>query len=161
MLAVRDALVRRQYQARALQAFDLTPAMLDHFRNALAARGIRGIELQQANVLELGALPGSWSNYDLIVSASMLEYIERDRFVDALKALRARLCPEGTFVLFMTRRNLFTRLFIGYWWKSNLYSQRELQDAFINAGFRSVSFGVFPAIVRNMSLWGHIVEAQQ
>jgi len=83
--------------------------MLEHFRQTLQRRGITGVELTRANVLQLDELPIGWTDYDLIVSASMLEYVRRDRFVEALRALRERLGHGGSFVLFMSRRNPFAR----------------------------------------------------
>jgi len=112
-LAVRDAFVRRGCAPKTLHAFDLTPAMLDRLRETLRRRGINDVELAEANVLQLDGLPASWRDYDLVVSASMLEYVPRDRFVDALAGLRARVHEGGSFVLFMTRRNPLTRLLIG------------------------------------------------
>ena len=158
-LALRDALAARGLAATTLHAFDLTPAMLDHFRSTLQARGVAEVELAEANVLHLDALPASWTAYDLIVSASMLEYVPRDRFVDALRGLRERLREGGTFVLFMTRRNPLMRLLIGRWWQSNLYTAPELADTFQRAGFSRVAFRSFPLAGRHLSLWGYIVEA--
>jgi SAM-dependent methyltransferase len=160
-LAVRDALVRRTLTWRALHAFDLTPAMLEHFRTRLRRRRIDDVELACANVLALDGLPAGWTGYDLVVSASMLEYVPRERFVDALRGLRARLCDDGRFVLFITRRNPLTRLLIGRWWASNLYRARELRDAFEAAGFSDVAFRQFPAGGLHLALWGHIVEASR
>jgi cyclopropane fatty-acyl-phospholipid synthase-like methyltransferase len=124
-------------------------------------RGIKDIELARVNVLELEKLPHDWQNYDLIVSASMLEYVPRERLTDALRGLRARLGERGTFVLFITRRNPFTRLLIGLWWAANLYTKDELRDAFQAAGFSEISFRRFPAAAKHLSLWGHIVEARR
>lgn len=160
-LAVHDALVRRGMRARPLHAFDLTPAMLDHFRASMRRRGVEGIELARANVLELDALPAGWTDYDLVVSASMLEYVPRDRFVDALRGLRARLRDGGSFVLFMTKRNPMTRLLIGRWWASNLYTRLELRAAFEAAGFSDVVFRRFPLPALYLATWGHIVEARR
>ncbi len=160
-LALRDSLLRRGLAPQLLHGFDLTPAMLDRFRATLQRRGIDGVELAQANVLKLDALPSSWGNYDLVVSAAMLEYVPRDRFVDAIKALRAQLNAGGRFVLFITRRNPFTRLLIGRWWQSNLYTANELAEAFQEAGFSRVDFRDFPLPVRYLSVWGHILEAQR
>ena len=115
-LALREALIGRGFVAQSLHAFDLTPAMLDRFRTTLQRRAIDGVQLAPANVLELEALPSSWNDYDLVVSASMLEYVPCDRLVDALKGLRARLNRGGSFILFMTRRNPLTRILIGSWW---------------------------------------------
>jgi cyclopropane fatty-acyl-phospholipid synthase-like methyltransferase len=160
-LAVRDALLRRRLPPAALHGFDLTPAMLDHFRSVLEHRSIDDVTLAQADVLHLDALPAAWADYDLIVSASMLEYVPRDRFADALRGLRARLQTNGRLVLFITRRNPFTRLLVGRWWQSNLYTAAELSTEFRAAGFSAFSFRRFPPIARRMALWGHIVEAER
>src|SRR5262249_11428270 len=101
-LAVRGALVGRGLEGGGLHAFDLTAAMLEHFRESMRRRGIDGIALARGDVLALEALPAGWDGYDLVVSASMLEYVPRERFVDALRALRARLAAQGHLVLFVT-----------------------------------------------------------
>ena len=112
-------------------------------------------------MLHLDALPDDWRNYDLVVSASMLEYVPRERFADALRGLRERLKNGGRFVLFVTRRSPFTRLLIGRWWQSNLYSAPELTEAFRAAGFSRVHFPGFPFAARYLSAWGHVVEAER
>jgi 2-polyprenyl-3-methyl-5-hydroxy-6-metoxy-1,4-benzoquinol methylase len=160
-LAVHDALARRKLSPAVLQAFDLTPAMLDHFRAIMQRHGVHGIDLLRANVLALDALPATWTDYDLIVSASMLEYVPRDRFVDALRGLRVRLRENGHFILFITRRNPLTRLLIGLWWASNLYTERELRAAFQAAGFSEIVFRRFPLAGQHLAVWGHIVEAHR
>ena len=159
-LAVHDAAARRGVSLAALDAFDLTPVMLERLRARLARRGITDVALAEANVLSLDALPLGWRDYDLVVSASMLEYVPRARFVDALAGLRARLRADGTFVLFVTRRNPLTRLLIGRWWQSNLYTRPELETAFHRAGFRRVRFPGFPLAARYLAPWGHVVEAE-
>jgi hypothetical protein len=68
---------------------------------------------------------------------------------------------DGRLVLFVTRRNLFTRVLVGRWWRSNLYGADELTAAFDAAGFSAFWFRSFPPIARRMALWGHIVEAQR
>jgi ubiquinone/menaquinone biosynthesis C-methylase UbiE len=104
-LALREALLRRGLRPGTLHAFDLTPAMLDHFRRTLRERAIEGIDLAQADVLRLDALPAGWSGYDLVVSASMLEYLPRERLAVGLgprgrlarppsRAPRALRCAE-------------------------------------------------------------------
>jgi ubiquinone/menaquinone biosynthesis C-methylase UbiE len=160
-LAVHEASVRRATPLGAFDAFDLTPAMLQHLRATLEQRGIGGVELVEADVLELDALPAAWRDYDLVVSAAMLEYVPRERLLDALRGLRARLREGGRFVLFVTKRNLLTRLLVGYWWRSNLYSAAELADAFQQAGFSEITFPGFPLSARYLSIWGHVVEAKR
>jgi SAM-dependent methyltransferase len=156
---VWDAAVQRGVSLGRLDAFDLTPAMLDRLRAAIVHRDITGIRLAEANVLHLDTLPTDWRDYDLIVSASMLEYVPRDHVPDALRGLRERLKPGGRFVLFMTRRNPLTRVLIGRWWQSNLYTASELREAFRAAGFSGVTFPGFPLAARYLSTWGHVVEA--
>jgi len=160
-LGLREAMLRRGLMPGSLQAFDLTPAMLDRFRATLGRRGIAGVETVQANVLDLGALPPGWTDYDLLVSASMLEYVPRDRFVEALRGLRDRLRDGGVFVLFMTRRNWLTRPLIGRWWQSNLYGAAELRAAFTAARFSAFRFRRFPPSAWHLAPWGHVVEARR
>jgi len=159
-LALREALLRRGLRPGPTHAFDLTPAMLEHFRRRLRERALEGIELAQADVLELSTLPASWNGYDLIVSASMMEYLPRRRLSTALRGLRALLTEGGSFVLFVTRRNWLTRPLIGRWWEANLYTGDELRQAFRDAGFESVAFRRFPAASSHLALWGQVVEAR-
>jgi cyclopropane fatty-acyl-phospholipid synthase-like methyltransferase len=158
-LAVRGALAERGLSAAAFHAFDLTPAMLDDFRESLAARGISDVELARANVLEPDSLPAGWTGYDLVVTASMLEYVPRERFAEALSHLRARLRDGGRLVLFITKRNPAMRLLVGAWWASNLYTRSELDEALRAAGFRELAFRRFPPAAAHLALWGHVVEA--
>ena len=159
-LALREALLRRGLPPRAMHAFDLTPAMLDRFERTLRREDAARIELALANVLELKQLPHSWSDYDLVVSASMLEYVPRTRFAEALTSLRRLLVPGGRFLLFVTKRNWLMRPLIETWWKGNLYAEPELQAAFETAGFESILFSRFPPAFRHLGTWGHIVEAR-
>ena len=159
-LALRDALIRRGLTPTSMHAFDLTPAMLSRFRRTIEERGIHGIELAQADVLDLAGLPRPWKDYDLVVSASMLEYVPRERLSAALSGLRTLLRPEGRFVLFMTRRNWLMRPLIGRWWRGHLYKAEELEHALKAAGYRCVSFRRFPVLFQHLNLWGHVVEAR-
>jgi putative NADH-flavin reductase len=79
-----------------MHGFDLTPAMLENFRETLRIAAIEGVNVAQADVLELDTLPDEWnnfdliiSNFDLIISAAMMEYLPRERLVDALRGLRS------------------------------------------------------------------------
>jgi SAM-dependent methyltransferase len=158
-LALREALLLRNMSLGATHAFDLTPAMLQRFGSTLSKSNVKGIELAQANVLHLNELPSSWRNYDLIVSASMLEYIPQASFADALIGLRSLLKEDGKFLLFITRRNLLMRPLVGHWWQSNLYKANELTRLFREAGFESIAFGQFPPLFRYLGSWGYIIEA--
>jgi SAM-dependent methyltransferase len=159
--AVLTAAAHRGSPLATLDAFDLTPVMLDRLRTELGRRAIGVVRLVEADVLRLHALPPTWRDYDLVASASMLEYVPRARFVEALAGLRARLRPGGAFVLFMTRRNPLTRILIGRWWASNLYTRRELAAAFRAAGFGAVRFPGFPPAGWHLAPWGHVVAAER
>ena len=64
-------------------------------------------------------------------------------------------------MLFITRRNWLMRPLIGRWWEANLYTATELKVVFRQAGFSTSVLGTFPASVRHLALWGHIVEARR
>ena len=160
-LGLRDALARRGMEPAAMHAFDLTPAMLDRFRRELTRRRLAGIDLAEADVLQPETLPAGWGGYDLVVSASMLEYVPRDRFVDAVAGIRGHLRDGGLFVLFITRRSWLMRPLIGRWWASQLYTARELLEAFPAAGFATPAFDRFPWPFRHLDGWGHIVVARR
>src|SRR5262245_7238047 len=91
--ALLDAFRHRHIDPETIDGFDLTPAMLARFRAELDSRGIRQVRLKQADVLALDQqLPSSWSNYDLIVSASMLEYMTGTEYSNALSYFGVILC---------------------------------------------------------------------
>ena len=104
-------------------------------------------------------LPEDWNEFDLIVSAAMMEYLPKTSFVNALSQLKSRLIEGGSLVLFVTRDNRFTRLLIGRWWKANCYREAEVEKYLRQAGFSNVTFSSFPGLYKHLSLWGHIVEA--
>jgi cyclopropane fatty-acyl-phospholipid synthase-like methyltransferase len=160
-LALHDALVRRRFALGTLHAFDLTPTMLKRFRDTLESRRIPRVETKRADVLHMETLPDTWTQYDLIVSGSMLEYLPPNRLPDALAALRERLSANGHIVVFITRRNWLTRPLIGRWWQSNLYTKQELLDSFRRAGFSCAALSRFPLAARYLAAWGYVVEARK
>ena len=137
-IALHEALENRRIRPATLHAFDLTPAMLDCFHQKLRERGISTIATAQADVLQLEGLPQDWTEYDLIVSASMLEYIPRQQLHEALRALRDRLADGGRLLVFMTKSNWLMRFLVGWWWQSNVYKKNDLLTAFKQAGFTQV-----------------------
>jgi ubiquinone/menaquinone biosynthesis C-methylase UbiE len=159
--AVHGAMRKKGFQVSALHGFDLTPAMLEILRESLCSENIGGVELAQANVLCLDGLPDGWRNYDLVVSASMLEYVPRDQFVAAITGLRGLLSDRGSLLLFITRDNWLMRPLIGTWWRSNLYAAQQLSEAFKVAGFSDFGFRSFPLRYRYLASWGHIIEGQR
>ena len=159
-LALRSALLNRGMPARAIDAFDLTPVMLSRFQTTLAATEIKDVRLALADVLRLETLPQTWCDYDLVVTASMLEYVPRSHLAAALRALRGRLHAGGRLLLFITRNNTLTRPLIKRWWSANLYTQEEVGVALEEAGFTEPSFDHFPFPYRHLDLWGHVISAR-
>lgn len=159
-LALRSALAARGWSASRIDCFDFTPAMLDRFRATLATSEIEGVRLARADVLRLDTLAEDWRDYDLVVTASMLEYIARPDLARALAALRMRLSEGGTLQLFITRNNALMRPLIERWWAANLYTRDELRAVLEKAGFGEVTFGHFPFPFRYLDLWGHVVSAR-
>ena len=95
-------------------------------------------------MLNLEALPSSWTNYDLIISASMLEYLPKQELPRALAGLHARLAPDGYILIMITRKTPETKVFIEWWWHAERYTKNELLGAFSAAGFQNPIFRPFP-----------------
>lgn len=143
-LALLNVLRQNNFDYRGIDAFDLTPAMLARFQQTLKDRAIAGVELRQADVLALDALPTSWADYDLILSASMLEYLPKQELPRALDGLRARLAPNGHMLVVITRKTPETKVLIEWWWQAERYAKGELRRAFRQAGFQDPVFRRFP-----------------
>lgn len=158
--ALREALASRGFSAGPIDAFDLTPAMLERFARSSADIGMPDLQMLQANVLSLETLPDGWSGYDLVVSSAMLEYVPAEQLVAALTGLRERIAHGGSIVIFISRLNWLNRPLIRAWWHANLYTADELRQRFDAAGFSDVRFGRFPAPYGYLAAWGHVVEAR-
>jgi cyclopropane fatty-acyl-phospholipid synthase-like methyltransferase len=117
--------------------------MLDIFQRWIVAHRSNNIELKQADVLETKLFPSNWKDYDFIVSSTMLEYLPKDKIKDALVNLNQLLRKGGTFLVFLTKRNILTRWFAEKWWKTNLYDQSEIQTLFHEAGFDEIAYKNF------------------
>ncbi len=157
--ALLGALRRRRFRVRGVDAFDLTPAMLERFRHALEKRRLATVRLREADVLRLDTLPDAWTGYDLIFSVSMLEYVPRAGLPAALAALRARLAPGGSLLVVITRRNPLTRVLIEQWWQADRYTRPALVRAFAQAGFASVDFVRYPLRHFWLGCSNHVVVA--
>jgi cyclopropane fatty-acyl-phospholipid synthase-like methyltransferase len=142
--AYLDALRGKAFDYKSIDAFDLTPAMLRRFEETIAASGITEVQTRQADVLALETLPPSWTNYDLILSSSMLEYLPKQSLPFALVGLRARLAPGGHILVVITKKTPETKVLIEWWWQAERYTKNELVRAFAQAGFRDLVFHPFP-----------------
>lgn len=158
--ALLAALRSRHLDHAVLQAFDLTPAMLDRFRKELEREGLPDVQLCEANVLDLARLPPDWTGYDLIVSVAMLEYVPKPELVSALAALRGRLAPHGRLLVFITRKNWVTKLLIEMMWQANRYTRDELLQAFASAGLAKPVFRRFPSSYFWQNVWAHVLESE-
>ena len=126
------------YQEIQFHAFDLTQNMLDVFQEWITEREATNVELQQADVLELEVLPSNWNEYDMIVSSTMLEYLPAEKVQQALRNLKQLLKSEGILLLFVTRRNLITRLLAEKWWKTRVYEESEIRSILRGLGFSEI-----------------------
>jgi len=134
----------RGLKYESVHGFDLTQAMLSRFQTSLDTRGINDVQLRQADVLALDQLPQSWVDYDLILSASMLEYLPKNELPIALAELRKRLSPNGSLLVVITKKSPEAKILIEWWWRSERYARHELYQAFAAGGFRDVTFRRFP-----------------
>lgn len=158
--ALLDALGAKGLTYGRIDAFDVTPAMLARFQHELARRELACVRLLRADVLALEALPSSWRDYDLIVSASMLEYLAKRDLPRALSALRARLAPKGRLLLMITKRSIESKVLIEWLWHAAGYGRAELQSACMEAGLGNVRFLRFPLRYAWLNRANHVVLAE-
>jgi len=160
-LALRESMLNRRLKPGLINCFDITPGMLAIFREKLRRDAIEGVEVLQADVLHMEELPPDWKDFDLIISAAMMEYLPRETLVDALSGLRSLLRDTGRIIVFITRKNWLTKILIGNWWRAECYQESELVEYFRQAGFPEIKFSSFPFPYTHLSLWGNIVEARK
>src|SRR5713101_1252611 len=155
-----EAMASRGLKYESIHAFDLAQAMLSRFQTSLDTRGINDVQLRQADVLALDQLPQSWVNYNLILSASMLEYLPKNELPLALAELRKRLSPNGSILILITKKSPEAKILIEWWWRSERYSREELHQAFAAGGFRDVTFRRFPSRYFWLNRSSYAVEAR-
>jgi len=127
-------------------AFDLTPAMLDLFRQWMKKEGVQDIQLQQANVLDLeNQLPQDWKDYDLIVASTLLEYIPHEQIDRALSNLKRLMAEDGRLLVFVTKRTWIARWTGAKWWGTNLFNPDEIETNLRQAGFTAIQIKKLPA----------------
>lgn len=110
-------------------------------------------------MLALDTLPDSWTDYDLILSASMLEYLPKQDLPRALDGLRARLARNGHMLVVITRKTPETKALIEWWWHAERYTREELRHVFEQAGFQHPVFRRFPWRYVWLNRANYIVEA--
>ncbi len=132
--------------------FDVTPVMLDLFREWAVDKKAFGISLRRADVLSLKDLPKEWREFDLIVASAMLEHVRSDQLKLALLNLKRLLKRDGKLLVFITRRNAFTTLLVKLWWKANVYNEDEIKRFFEEVGFRNVTCTPFAKMWLNSTI---------
>ena len=151
--AVDDVAKKRGLKRVSLFGFDLTPTMLQRFRSRAATRGLEA-SFMNANVMDVPeCLPKDWKDFTLVVSSGMLEYLPKPSLPLALRKLAALLAPDGRMLVFISRNGWFNRLFIGGYWRANLYGREEILEAFEEAGCIVLN-------IRDHKSWGYMVEAR-
>jgi cyclopropane fatty-acyl-phospholipid synthase-like methyltransferase len=126
-------------------AFDLTEAMLKVFHRWIRAEGAEdAISTRVQDVLHLETLPQAWSDYDLIVTSTMLEYVPTASLHEAVAGLLGLLKPGGKMIWLLSGRTLPMRFFVGWLWRSNLYSKSELDAVLAKAGAVKVEYLPLP-----------------
>lgn len=156
-----DLAQRKKLPDITFHGFDLTLAMLNLFRQWLNKHQVQNISLKQVDVLLLeNQLSADWKNYDLIVSSAMLEYIPKEKMGIALTNLKGRLKDDGIFLFFITRNNLFNKIFINQWWKADMYKKNEIKKLLSDIGYKKIIFKKFPFPYSYLNLWGFIIETK-
>jgi 2-polyprenyl-3-methyl-5-hydroxy-6-metoxy-1,4-benzoquinol methylase len=155
-----EAMASKGLKYESIHAFDLTPAMFSRFQTSLNSCGINDVQLRQADVLALDQLPRSWMKYDLILSASMLEYLPKNELPLALAELRKRLSPNGSLLIVITKKSPEAKILIEWWWRSERYARDELHQAFAAGGFRDATFRRFPVKYFWLNGGSYAIEAR-
>lgn len=156
-LAIAAACAETGRPYAAIDAFDLTPAMLDAYDETVARAELRDVQAVRADVLALeDQLPDTWFGYELIVCASMLEYVPRESLAAALAALRARLSPDGQLLVLLTRSSFYLTRWL---WRCEGYTRAQISDAVRDAGFAGAAFRHHPWPYVWMNVGNHVVVA--
>lgn len=140
-----------------LHGFDLTPAMLDVFKNWMRAHPLEQMEVRQADILNLDALPSGWKGYDLIIFSGLIEYLSKEQIIQSILNLKRLLKPTGTLVAFVSQKTILNKL-IQHWWKQALFEEAEVRELFERAGFQLV-FKQLPFPDNYLHQWCYVTEA--
>ncbi len=143
-------------RVRQLRTLENPP--VDAFSCPFGPTEFTNVQLQEADVLDLESLPSEGTNYNLVVSASMLEYVPRGELAASLKQLRTRLAPRGALPLFIAPKNWMPKLLIEKWWKANRYTREEFRNALAPADFQATVFIKFHRSYFWLNLSSNIVE---
>src|SRR5262249_15961894 len=101
-----------------------------------------------------------WTNYDLILSASMLEYLPKQSLARVLAGLHARMAPGGRILVMVTRKAPETKVLIEWWGHAERYTKSELIQAFMEAGLPDPDFLRFPLRYTWLNRADYVVQAR-
>ena len=150
--AVHHRVERRALSGVAQHAFDISPDMLEAFRET----GPDGIDLRRLDVMDL---PYEGGYFDLIVTSAMLEHVPD---IDgALASLKRCLKPDGKMYIFMSRKTRVNDFLFRPFGDPKCYSPEELTDILANAGFKNIRRRRFPLSSFWLNIWGYVVEASR
>ena len=160
-LALLEALHARGLVHDCVHAFDLNQTMLSRFYRKLEAAPVRSVSVRQADVLNLGALPDAWTDYDLIVSAGMLEHLDLRDLPGGLSQLHGLLAPDGWLLLLISKKTWISKWLVQRWWRANVYTFPELHSVLAAAGFAEIAAKAFPKPYGWLNVWVHVIEARR
>jgi len=135
--------------------------MLDRFASWITKNNIQNVSIEQGDMLNLESLPHEWKDYDLIVTAGMLEYLLKHQTNKAFANFKHILKPNGTLIIFISQQNTIIGRLLEKRWKAHLYKKETLQQLLHNSGFSHVRFLRFPFPYNYLNFWGFIIEAKQ
>lgn len=151
-MAVHDAAARLGLEGIRYRGFDPSSGMLARVKEWSGTVGADSAFVQADALAVPAGLPPDWRDFGLVVSAGMLEYLPKARLSSVLASLRGLMRGGAMIQVFICRDSVFNRLFIGGYWKANVYGRDELAQAFADAGFRDVRIEPF-------ARWGYAVTA--
>ena len=151
--ALHELAAQDGYSGISYYGFDITQAMLNQFKQWIDRDKVTHATTCRADVLSMNNVPDTWTEFDLIVSSAMLEYLPKSKLTEALQNLRQRLAANGTLVVFITKQNTMNRWLIEKWWKANAYIKSELETTFSSAGFQNITLTALAGKYRYINKW--------
>lgn len=142
-------------------ALDVTEALLNEFRLWILQQEITNIRTIKADLRETARLPFSWRNFDVICSSGVLEYLEEQEIIDALRHFYELLKPEGRLIAMDSHKHVFNYFLIHLLYRANLYSRKKFVRMVRSVGFEKISFWRFPYPYSYLNFWGYIVVAEK
>lgn len=131
------ALLKR-FPNSQIVAFDLNREMIEKFKEKINKKGIgKRIDVFRADMCK--PLPLNTEEFDLIVTAGVLEYV---RIEQAVSNLRSYLKAGGYWINSPIKTNLFGKI-VGKMYKLKPYSRRKNIEVFGNNDFSLVEIAEF------------------